>query len=295
MVNDKHAALHEIAFDLRKTARDKLSGNWLKLFAGYLCFYLLTSGISLMLIVFFPGKFYFTGTNQMINLPWVAFIFVIIMFGPMRLGLFEYTLKFFDEGKIRWSLVLNGFRHIIKSMGVYVIKTCLVFWPMILVVVSAFMYLIVFATASNVGNVLIYRPVFFVIFMVLFFVAFVIAVIYVVYAKLRLSMAMIILGDDESKCALECLRESSEIMHGHKTELLFLLITYLGWYLAALVPAIVITLVINYLFPNQYLQIITLPVALAWLITLIPLVVVKEYVLSGIMGFYRRVSAQASR
>lgn len=74
MVNDKHAALHEIAFDLRKTARDKLSGNWLKLFAGYLCFYLLTSGISLMLIVFFPGKFYFTGTNQMINLPWVAFI-----------------------------------------------------------------------------------------------------------------------------------------------------------------------------------------------------------------------------
>jgi uncharacterized membrane protein len=292
MTNDRHVAMHEISYDLRKRAREKLHRNWLKLFFGVLCYSLLTSGIAMVLVALFPGKFYFFGTNQTINMPWVASLFVAVFYGPMRLGLFGYILNFHDEGKISFFRIFGGFRHFIKAMGLYVIKMCLIFWPLFLVLMSAFMYIIVFATASNVNKIIIYNHVFFVIFMVMFLMAFAIAVIYMVYAKLKFSMAMILLADDGSKCAIKCLKESSDMMHGSKARLFHLVITYLGWFLLAFIPGIAVTFLMNYLFPGSKLEIITMPVAVAWILSLIPVVFVKEYLLTGVMGFYRKISAE---
>lgn len=290
MTNDKHAALHEISYDLRKTAREKLHKNWLNLFVGFSCYTILTSGIVMLLITLFPGKFFFSGTDQMINLPWVSFLFFLMAFGPMKLGLVGYMLDFFDEGKISWGSIFKGFAHFLKAVALYVLKLCLVFWPLFLVLLSAFMYIIVFATASNVNRIIIYNHVFFVIFMVIFLVAFVIAVIYTVYAKLKFSIAMILLAENGKKRVIRCLSESCDLMHGFKTALFHLVLTYLGWFVLASVPGLIITMLMNYLFPNSSLEIVTMPVAVAWIISLIPVMFVKEYAMTSIMGFYREIT-----
>ena len=57
-------------------------------------------------------------------------------------------------------------------------------------------------------------------------------------AAYRYSQATYILVDDPSKSPLQCLRESSEMMRGHKMELFKLHMSFFGWYLLAGLPTI---------------------------------------------------------
>ena len=57
-----------------------------------------------------------------------------------------------------------------------------------------------------------------------------------VVAAYRYSMAVYIMLDDPDKGALECIRESKRITYGHKGELFFLDLTFLGWYLLTIIP-----------------------------------------------------------
>ncbi len=57
-----------------------------------------------------------------------------------------------------------------------------------------------------------------------------------VIAYYRYSQALYILIDDPQKSPLQCLRESRQMMDGHKSELFMLDLSMLGWYLLGLVP-----------------------------------------------------------
>ncbi len=57
-----------------------------------------------------------------------------------------------------------------------------------------------------------------------------------VIAYYRYSQAIYILLDDPTKSPLRCLRESKELMRGHKGELFVLDLSFLGWYLLRIVP-----------------------------------------------------------
>ena len=57
-----------------------------------------------------------------------------------------------------------------------------------------------------------------------------------IIAAYRYSQAIYILVDDPTKSARQCLRESSQMMRGHKMELFKLHMSFFGWYLLAFVP-----------------------------------------------------------
>jgi uncharacterized membrane protein len=59
-----------------------------------------------------------------------------------------------------------------------------------------------------------------------------------VIAYYRYSQAIYILLDDPTKSPLQCLRESKELMRGHKGELFALDLSFLGWYLLRLLPMV---------------------------------------------------------
>ena len=59
-----------------------------------------------------------------------------------------------------------------------------------------------------------------------------------VIAYYRYSQAIYILLDDPTKSPLRCLRESKELMRGHKGELFALDLSFIGWYLLRLLPMI---------------------------------------------------------
>lgn len=55
-------------------------------------------------------------------------------------------------------------------------------------------------------------------------------------AHYRYSQALYILIDDPAKSPVQCLRESSALMKGHKRELFYLDLSFLGWYLLGMIP-----------------------------------------------------------
>ena len=57
-----------------------------------------------------------------------------------------------------------------------------------------------------------------------------------IIAHYRYSQALYILIDDPAKSPLQCLRESSALMDGHKKELFMLDLSFIGWYLLGMVP-----------------------------------------------------------
>ena len=57
-----------------------------------------------------------------------------------------------------------------------------------------------------------------------------------IIAHYRYSQALYILIDDPSKSPLQCLRESSALMDGHKKALFTLDLSFIGWYLLGMVP-----------------------------------------------------------
>ena len=57
-----------------------------------------------------------------------------------------------------------------------------------------------------------------------------------IIAHYRYSQALYILIDDPAKSPLQCLRESSALMDGHKKELFMLDLSFIGWYLLGMIP-----------------------------------------------------------
>ncbi len=63
------------------------------------------------------------------------------------------------------------------------------------------------------------------------------------------SMSMYILAENKGKSALECINESKAMMHGHKTDLFVLALSFIGWSLLG-----AITLGIAYIWVIPYMQ-----------------------------------------
>ena len=57
-----------------------------------------------------------------------------------------------------------------------------------------------------------------------------------IIAGYRYSQALYVLLDDPSKGALECIRESKEMMRGHKWQLFVLQLSFIGWAILSIIP-----------------------------------------------------------
>lgn len=286
-MNDKNnIANRATAYEIRKVARDKLSNHWVKIFLGVLCYFTMVTFMTTLISAFYPGAIYYADTGQRGVFPWIPVLYQIMILGPMNVGIMSFFIRFNRNGEIQYGSLFSGFKSPLKPIGMSIIKAILVCWPMILVCVCAFAYLVVFANTDNIGSIVLYDHTFFLIIMVVLLAAFVISMIYAVYTELKYSMAYYIMADDRTKKITVSLAESERLMEGKKNELLYLVITYIGWLFIAVIPAVALTALMSFIFPSHYPQLISIPVALSSMICYIPLMLVNCYILVGITEFY---------
>ena len=183
---------------IREIARHVLSGYWKPVVIGVFLYYILSTGVGVVLDYFFsydyvvPADVY--GTEIMTNLTYGGSIYQIIIGGPLEFGMALFLLTFFRSKRADNSLLFEGFSNFGKS-----------FVLMILITVKTFLWSLLFIIPG-------------------------------IIAGIRYSQAFFIMQDNPELTPGQCIKESCRIMNGNKWKLFCLTLSFIGWYLLAGIP-----------------------------------------------------------
>lgn len=160
--------------ELRATARRSLSGNWLP-----------AIGITLLYAVIIGVLSY---------VPYIGGIAVLLLAGPLMLGLITYFLKLARGEKPVVGLLFQSFDRFGVSFLLYLLmQVFILLWSLLLIVPG-------------------------------------------IIAALRYSQSFFILRDNPNLEPMEAIRQSKEMMKGHKGRLFVLYLTFIGWAILAAIP-----------------------------------------------------------
>jgi uncharacterized membrane protein len=160
--------------ELRATARTSLSGNWLP-----------AIGITLLFAVILGVVSY---------IPYIGEIGVLLLGGPLTLGLITYFVMLVRNEKPLVGLLFGSFDRFPVSFLVYLLVQIFVFlWTLLLIVPG-------------------------------------------IIAALRYSQAFFILRENPNIEAMDAIRQSKEMMVGHKGRLFVLYLSFIGWAILAAIP-----------------------------------------------------------
>ncbi|MEF3307085.1 DUF975 family protein [Paenibacillus sp. GYB003] len=160
--------------ELRATARRSLSGNWLP-----------AIGIALLFAIILGVLSY---------IPYIGGIAVLVLGGPLTLGLVTYFLQLHRGEKPVVGVLFGSFDRFAPSFLVYLLVQIFVFlWTLLLIVPG-------------------------------------------IIAALRYSQSFYILKDNPNIEAMEAIRQSKQMMKGHKGRLFVLYLTFIGWAILAAIP-----------------------------------------------------------
>jgi uncharacterized membrane protein len=160
--------------ELRAIARKSLSGSWLP-----------AIGITLLFGVIIGVVSY---------IPYIGTIGVLLLGGPLTLGLITYFVKLVQGERPLVGLLFGSFDRFPVSFLVYLLVQVFVFlWSLLLIVPG-------------------------------------------IIAALRYSQAFFILRENPNIEAMEAIRQSKEMMNGHKGRLFVLYLSFIGWAILASIP-----------------------------------------------------------
>lgn len=186
----------EPASKIREIARNALAGFWKPVIIGMLIYYMLTSGVELLL----DGVFVFSNpvnvydTNIVQNIPYGGSIYIFILGGPFELGITIFLLTFFRKRKTDNTLIFEGFSHFGKA-----------FLLLLLMSVKIMLWSFLFVVPG-------------------------------IIASFRYSQSFYILADNPDMSVGDCIKESCRLMAGNKGRYFYLQLTFIGWYILASIP-----------------------------------------------------------
>lgn len=153
--------------EYRLQAREKLSGNWGKFALLYLIIGAASIGASFI--------------------PFIGSITQLILTGPITLGIVICMMKLMQDEPVPLEDVLEGFKHFVPSMLVYILTTLFtILWSLLLIIPG-------------------------------------------IIAAYSYSMCFYILRDNPDLSPMDVIRQSKEMMRGHKMDLFALQLTFIGW------------------------------------------------------------------
>jgi len=102
-----------------------------------------------------------------------------------------------------------------------------------------------------------------------------------IIAAIRYSQAFFILADDPHKSAMQCIEESKQMMWGNKEKYFCMIISFIGWIILAMIPAMIFSGIVQITGYSNYfiVQTVTLTCSLGMLW-------VYSYIYSTAAGFY---------
>ena len=187
----------EPAYKIREIARNALAGYWKPVILGVVIYYLLTSGVEIVLNNFFaftnPIDLY--GQSIVQKLPYGGGLYQLILGGPLELGFTIFLLTFFRKRKIDNTLLFEGFSRFGKAMLLLVLMSVkIMLWSFLFVIPG-------------------------------------------IIAAFRYSQAFYVLADNPDMPVSQCIKESCRIMAGNKGRYFYLQLTFIGWYILANIPS----------------------------------------------------------
>ena len=185
---------------IREVARVALEGYWKQVVLFMFFYYLIDTGISNVLDIFFCtyqeiplGD---TGETLARNIHYGSSIYTAIISGPMSWALSKFMLDFFRYQKAEQSTVLEGFSCFARTFVLMMIIGAKIFlWSLLFVIPG-------------------------------------------IVASFRYSQAFYVMVDNPEYSALKCISESCRIMNGNKQKYLYLNLSFIGWNMLASLPAL---------------------------------------------------------
>ena len=191
----------EPASKIREIARNALAGYWKQVILGVVIYFLLTSGVEIVLNNLFaftnPIELYEQSIVQ--KLPYGGGIYQLIIGGPLELGFTIFLLTFFRKRKIDNTLLFEGFSRFGKALLLLVLMSVkIMLWSLLFVIPG-------------------------------------------IIAAFRYSQAFYVLADNPDMSVSRCIKESCRIMAGNKGRYFYLQLTFIGWYILANIPSGIFT------------------------------------------------------
>lgn len=213
MQQTSRAVVNSTTSELRTMGRDALRGKWKEativvaicvgiiliptifmnhLFGSPLDFSAITDLQTRELLMSYYGD---------MKVSYMSYLYIIIIAGPVSLGMTFYFIKVFRGGETRVWDALSGFERFGKALGLMLFMTLfIVLWSMIPIA----------------------------------------GVILAIIASIRYSMSYMIMIDHPELSIPECVRRSKHIMMGNKGKYFIMCLSFIGWmFLAAFVQGMI--------------------------------------------------------
>lgn len=193
----------EPASKIREIARNTLSGNWKPVTLVLFIYFLLTSGVGLILDQFFTYTYTLQqgiyGEPFAYDISYGSDIYDFLISGPFSFGLTMYLLTFFRTRRSDGTLLFEGFSNFGKAFLLFLLMS-----------VKIFLWSLLFGIPG-------------------------------IIATIRYSQAFYVMIDHPDYTPSQCIEESKRLMMGNKGRYFYLTLTFIGWYLLAAMPSAIFT------------------------------------------------------
>lgn len=184
---------------IREIARVALEGSWKQVVLFMFFYYLITTGVSNVLNIFFVStqELPFGDSGEVLTqtIAYGSQIYITLVGGPLSWALSKFLLDFFRYQKAEQTTLFEGFSIFAKTTFLLLLMGAKIFlWSLLFIVPG-------------------------------------------IIAIFRYSQAFYVMVDHPEYSANQCLQESSRIMAGNKFKFLCLQLSFIGWELLAGLPA----------------------------------------------------------
>ena len=239
----------ETAANIRGVARSALKGNWKQICIGMILYMVIITLVTDVLMALFPNYIVNEYLAEPMSMPIIPYVYIGIISGPMTLGMTSFIMYFFRRRDINPGYMFNGFGHFGKGFGLQFMTGLLSAWPLIIVYIGFFIYMI-----STVVSSLYYGQTSGAMLgiMFLFLILIIAAGVYMVIKILAFSQAFYLMCNDlmdenltEKRGIMRCLKESQQLMKGNKGKLFCVQLSFIGWAIVSAIPMIIVSTILE--------------------------------------------------
>lgn len=260
---------------MKKIARQKLKGHWLESAAVFIIFSIFSQG----LVQIFLNSRRDVDVEKMISQNLGNIVTIIAILGlitffiapPILVGGTKYILKLVRDEDAKFSDIFYGFTCYWRSFKQYFLFNLIIVLPILILVIIAI--LITSAISQRVDTLLLSSMVITMIFLLVW-------IVYAIVMEIGLLFKFFVIADEKFQYngAIDSLKTCYSMMSGNKAHLFGIILSFIGWYLLAVLPGMVLVAITD---ENS--------TALVWgnILTLIPLSFVSAYAHATFAVYYR--------
>lgn len=260
---------------MKKIARQKLKGHWLESAAVFIIYSIFARG----LIQIYLNSRRDVDVEKMISQNLGNIVTIIAILGlitffiapPILVGGTKYILKLVRDEDAKFSDIFYGFTCYGRSFKQYFLFNLIIALPILILVIIAI--LITSAISQRVDTLLLSSMVITMIFLLVW-------IVYAIVMEIGLLFKFFVIADEKFQYngAIDSLKTCYSMMSGNKAHLFGIILSFIGWYLLAILPCMVLVAITA---ENS--------TALVWgnIITLIPLSFVSAYAYATFAVYYR--------